>query len=156
MTETQSFKRIVSPGSRFFMAPEARSGIYSDKVDSWSIGMIIHIMLTGFLPFKCEDSLDKEGNHTAGDFHVDLSQFENLSMDVKDLIQRLLTENPEQRMSVSEALRHPWLVDFTHFEVNFNLQCVPRILLSGKRDNILKEESVLLLMKLLDTSQTAE
>ena len=36
-----------------------------------------------------------------------------LSDGIKDFIRRLLQKDPKQRMSIQEALKHPWLIENT-------------------------------------------
>ena len=42
---TQSF------GSPYYMAPEVVRGCYNEQCDVWSIGILLHILLTGQPPF---------------------------------------------------------------------------------------------------------
>ena len=37
---------------------------------------------------------------------------------VKDLIQKLLVVDPTKRLTVKEALRHPWIVEGGHCNIN--------------------------------------
>lgn len=48
--------------------------------------------------------------------NIELDKFEILDEvtdEAKDLVQQLLNKNPEERISVSKALKHPWFDVFS-------------------------------------------
>jgi len=47
----------------------------------------------------------------SGKFTLDEEEWENVSNEAKDLVKKLLEYNPEKRISASEALQHPWIVN---------------------------------------------
>ncbi len=52
------YNKCGTPG---FIAPEvltAKNGRYDSKCDIFSIGCILHLLLTGRLPFQLQDQLD--------------------------------------------------------------------------------------------------
>lgn len=48
----------------------------------------------------------------AGKYHIDEPEWVEVSAEAKDLVAKLLTYNPEQRISAFEALKHPWITKF--------------------------------------------
>jgi calcium-dependent protein kinase len=41
--------------SLYYMSPELIKGLYTQKCDIWSLGVVMFAMLTGCFPFKGED-----------------------------------------------------------------------------------------------------
>ena len=107
-------------GTPQYIAPEIVKGAgkedscYTMKVDVWSLGVILYILVSGTPPF----SDDKPGvrvklrdqiltaNYT---FYSNI--FDPLSAELKDLITKCLKVEPEERISAEEILNHPWLQD---------------------------------------------
>jgi len=48
---------------------------------------------------------------TKGDLHFKFG-FEGVSNECKDLLTKLLVKEPEKRMKILEALKHPWFEKF--------------------------------------------
>lgn len=100
-------------GSPAYVAPEVLSGKYSEKVDIWSAGVLMHALLVGSLPFK-GDSLEAvfEAIKTVKlDFQAGM--WESISKPARDLIGRMLTRDTSARISADEVLRHPWILFYT-------------------------------------------
>lgn len=47
----------------------------------------------------------------AGKFTLDEEEWENVSNEAKDLVRKLLEFNPDKRISASEAIQHPWIIN---------------------------------------------
>lgn len=100
-------------GSPAYVAPEVLLGNYSEKVDIWSAGILLHALLVGFLPFQggsMENVFDAIKNAKL-DFHTGIWEF--VSKPARDLIERMLTRDAKERMSADEVLRHPWILFHT-------------------------------------------
>ncbi|CAL1395358.1 unnamed protein product [Linum trigynum] len=100
-------------GSPAYVAPEVLQGNYSEKVDIWSAGVLLHALLAGALPFQ-GDSLDSvfEAIKTAKlDFQSGI--WDSVSKPARDLLARMLTRDVSTRITADEALRHPWILFYT-------------------------------------------
>ncbi|KAH0476232.1 MAG: hypothetical protein KVP17_003904 [Porospora cf. gigantea B] len=98
-------------GTMCFVAPQVLEGSYTEKCDIWSVGVIMHIMLSGVLPFDGpSDSIVehqvlrcKSAPTLTGDAWV------KVSPEAKDLLSLLLSRNEDDRLSAEQALQHPWI-----------------------------------------------
>ncbi|OMJ83593.1 hypothetical protein SteCoe_15444 [Stentor coeruleus] len=96
-------------GTTDYMAPEVFRGVYDEKCDLWSAGIVLYLMMSTCLPFASPNDEEAEKNICIGKFSFPNEIFGNVSKSCKDLIIKLLTKNPSSRPSALEALTHPWL-----------------------------------------------
>ena len=75
--------------------------------DMWSCGVMLFVMLSGFLPFDGNTEEELQLKSKLGE----LSMPKGISSSAMDLIGRLLLTEPTLRLNVSQALAHPWLVN---------------------------------------------
>jgi serine/threonine protein kinase len=75
----------------------------------WSCGVILYVMLSGCYPFEDDDQHTLHHKITQGIFTFYEGHRSIVSEDAKDLIRSLLSVNPLQRLTVDQALSHPWL-----------------------------------------------
>ncbi|KIM40164.1 hypothetical protein M413DRAFT_413516 [Hebeloma cylindrosporum] len=106
-------------GTPSYLAPEVvkqenREG-YDNLVDSWSVGVIVFSMLTNSGPF-IEDE-NEEVRTRIIKRTIDWKTLENkaVSQDAFRFVRQLLVEDPLRRLSLTNALRHPWLRDHVPF-----------------------------------------
>ena len=101
-------RAYTSCGSDCYVAPEVLNAEgYGPQVDMWSIGVVMFTLLCGELPFSVEgNQLYSDIRHGNYSFHDPVWQ--TVSPVAKDLLKRLLTVNPEKRITAEEAKNHPW------------------------------------------------
>ncbi|XP_070619029.1 death-associated protein kinase 2 isoform X2 [Erythrolamprus reginae] len=102
------FKNIF--GTPEFVAPEIVNyeplGLAADL---WSIGVITYILLSGASPFLGETKQETLANITAVNYEFDEEFFGHTSALAKDFIRKLLVKDTRKRLTIQEALRHPWI-----------------------------------------------
>ena len=100
-------------GTPSYVAPEILNNTrYGLSVDMWSLGVIAYILLCGYAPFADRHQPTLFRKIRSGLFFFDPPQWNGVSAQAKDLIERMLTVNPAKRITAAEALQHPWLTSF--------------------------------------------
>ena len=92
----------------YYTSPEAIKNIYTEKSDIWSVGIILHLALTGKVPFdgKTDDEINyKIENISYNELDPRLLAH---SSESKDLLDKLLQKDQKNRPSAKEALNHEW------------------------------------------------
>ncbi|GAA0143873.1 hypothetical protein Leryth_003802 [Lithospermum erythrorhizon] len=103
----QRFSEIV--GSPYYMAPEVLRRNYGDEIDVWSAGIILYILLCGVPPFWAESEEAIAHAIIKGEIDFERDPWPKISDDAKDLVRRMLEQNPYNRMTVDEVLAHNWI-----------------------------------------------
>jgi len=104
MAKLRELKTVV--GTPYYVAPEVLEGSYGFECDCWSLGVIMYILLSGYLPFPGNtpaEVFDKVRNSVVRFHH---KEFDDVSEHAKDLIAKLLTKNKKERYTCIEALKH--------------------------------------------------
>ncbi|XP_026298769.1 peripheral plasma membrane protein CASK isoform X7 [Apis mellifera] len=98
-------------GCPHFMAPEViQRRQYGKPGDVWSAGVLLHVLLTGTLPFVGSRDRLREAI-CRGRVQMETPLWDNISEPAKDLIQRMLTTDVNHRITIQEVLNHKWLRD---------------------------------------------
>jgi len=95
-------------GSSYYIAPEVLRQKYNKECDLWSVGVILYMFIVGHAPFDGCDDDEITTNIQRGIYRKNDRRWIKASKEVKDLIQKLLTYRPSQRLSAIQALNHPW------------------------------------------------
>eukprot|EP00270_Netrium_digitus_P018406 TRINITY_DN6993_c0_g2_i1.p2 TRINITY_DN6993_c0_g2~~TRINITY_DN6993_c0_g2_i1.p2 ORF type:complete len:111 (-),score=4.61 TRINITY_DN6993_c0_g2_i1:396-728(-) len=95
------------------MAPEIIMGKpYGPHVDIWSAGVICFTALGGYMPFVGDDDNETFKLILDGTLSFTGEAWKTVSDDAKDFVCKLLTCDPNKRISASAALVHPWIQSY--------------------------------------------
>ena len=101
-------------GTLTYCAPEIiLDKPYLKTVDSWSLGVMTYLMLSGSLPFtgKDEHEIAKSVVYSKVDFERK-PIWKEISKEAKDFILKLLEKDLKKRIEMKEALEHSWFKKF--------------------------------------------
>ncbi|XP_075051119.1 phosphorylase b kinase gamma catalytic chain, skeletal muscle/heart isoform [Mixophyes fleayi] len=90
---------------------------YGKEIDMWSSGVIMYTLLAGSPPFWHRKQMLMLRMIMTGEYEFGSPEWDDRSDTVKDLIARLLVVNPERRLTVDEALAHPFFQQYVVEEV---------------------------------------
>ncbi|XP_030518805.2 phosphoenolpyruvate carboxylase kinase 2-like [Rhodamnia argentea] len=100
-------------GTPYYVAPEVVEGReYGEKVDLWSAGVVLYVMLAGFPPFNGESVAEIFGAVLRANLRFPPRAFRSASATAKDLLRKMLCRDVSRRFSADQVLRHPWLTSF--------------------------------------------
>ena len=96
-------------GTPAYIAPEIirGKGYEGFAADIWSAGVALYAMLYGTVPFKANSMQDLNKLIIKGRYHLK----EDISIEARDLLEKMLQCNPYDRITIPEILKHPWMID---------------------------------------------
>jgi calcium/calmodulin-dependent protein kinase I len=110
-------------GTPGYVAPEVLSGSsYGAAVDVWSLGVILYILLCGFPPFYHDHTRQLYKQIKSGIYAYPSPYWDDISDDAKNVVDRCLTVNPDERATPDELLEHPWIKGDTASDKNLGDQ----------------------------------
>jgi len=117
--------QLGTPG---YVAPEIlEEKAYGTQVDMWSCGVILFVMIGGYPPFPQEGSGQQATQAMfkkikKGEYEFDERWWSEVSPEAKDLISKLMTVDPDKRLTARAALRHPWFLAEPDYLVKHHLE----------------------------------
>ncbi|KAK4582227.1 hypothetical protein RGQ29_025409 [Quercus rubra] len=93
-------------GTPAYVAPEVinRKGYDGSKADIWSCGVILYVLLAGYLPFHDSNLMEMYRKIGKGDF-----KFPNwFGPEVRRLLSKILDPNPNTRISIAKIMDNSW------------------------------------------------
>jgi len=107
-------------GTREYFAPEIINQAYGPQADVWAVGCILFEILCGRHAFPHEPGEENQSHYARikkGLLDFSKPGWSKVSNGAKELVKMLLTIDPTERLSASEALLHPW-IKLSHFHAH--------------------------------------
>eukprot|EP00439_Symbiodinium_sp_Y106_P012024 s7586_g1.t2 len=98
---------MTACGTLDYLAPEVVTGQYDERIDFWSFGVLLYIMLSGRLPFEIEGVADIK--RLSGESLTFQGAWRSVSEHARSFVQGLLRVDPADRFDQKGCLSHPWL-----------------------------------------------
>jgi hypothetical protein len=96
-------------GTLLFIAPEVYLNIgFNHKADIWSLGVLLHYLLFGNLPFDCSNEDDTEIAYTIVNEEYIIPDYKYISKEAKDLVTKCLVKDQRLRIGIKDFLEHKW------------------------------------------------
>ena len=148
-----------SVGTPFYMSPEMIDGNSDPLSDMWSVGVIVYQMITGKLPFEVKN---KENENLYDKIKNENYNTENLedieySDEVKDFISKALQKDVNTRMTIQQAMNHPWIQKFCIKSIDKSLLTNEsiRMFLEFSKKTILQKEILYFFAKVSNEKEIA-
>lgn len=125
-----TLRRLIQPlipcGKPNYISPEilkSEDAFDGFAIDLWAVGVILFIMLVGLPPWEFAREEDPRFRMvTKGGLERMLKSWDRpVSPEAADLMQKILREDPRQRLSLIEIKDHPW-VNMTEEDSNLRQQ----------------------------------
>jgi len=83
---------------------------YGTNVDMWSLGVLVFVLLGGYMPFSGKTEMQEIRAILGGQYKFDPRRgWDKISASAKNFISNLLLQDPEARFTAAQALQHPWI-----------------------------------------------
>jgi len=101
--------RCGTPG---YVAPEIFTtglhGGYGNKIDVYSAGVTLYVMLCGYEPFYGETDEELVAANKNSEVEFPREEWKTVSKEARNLVEMLMDKDASRRPSAKEALLHPW------------------------------------------------
>jgi len=106
--ELKNKKMTTKAGTLHYLSPEVIKGVYTEKCDVWSLGVILYILLCGYPPFIGANENEIYKNISSFKFEFPNEPWKNISENAKNLIRSMLCPE-KKRISAKEVFNSKWL-----------------------------------------------
>ena len=96
-------------GTVYYMAPELIEGLYNEKCDVWSAGVVLYSMITKTFPYGggCDEVIMR--NIINSKINFEALKIWKASNELIDFLRSVLNYSPESRISAIQACSHSWI-----------------------------------------------
>ena len=98
-------------GSLCYTCPEILNDeeYVPELADVWSLGVVLYVMICGYLPFSEEN--DEKNKEYISEGKIEYPK--EISNKVKDLLKHMLDINCNKRYNLQKIMKHPWVKKYT-------------------------------------------
>lgn len=106
-SRTQDGLLHTTCGTPAYVAPEiiSKKGYDGAKADTWSSGVILFVLLAGYLPFRDSNLVEMYRKISRGEFKCP----NWFPPEVRKLLIRVLDPNPSTRISITKIMENSWI-----------------------------------------------
>lgn len=119
LSRSTSSDDMASPTLQFgtfeYLAPECLEwSMRGFSSDMWSLGILVHLLLVGSLPFHAMSREDQEQAILHADVDFNTEAWVSVSYAARVFVRDLLTRSPMARLGADDAMEHFWLTNMFH------------------------------------------
>jgi len=135
----------------YYVSPEVITGIYTEKCDIWSAGVILYILLSGIPPFDGPNNKALYNKISQMKFSFPKDKWGKISEDAKDLIRHMIAPENE-RYNAKQVLDHPWFNNIRNTNIT-NLDFNPIVLKDYSQSSLIKKIVLLFIASRIDENE---
>mmetsp|Transcript_137680 Transcript_137680/g.253211 ORF Transcript_137680/g.253211 Transcript_137680/m.253211 type:complete len:549 (+) Transcript_137680:153-1799(+) len=111
MCDRKSELRRKACGTLSYTAPEVLEMSYTQQCDQWSLGVIVFVLLSGYMPFSGSE-YEQMTNIRRGSYVMKTARWGDVGVDAKSFTEALLQVDPKKRLTAESALNHPFIASW--------------------------------------------
>jgi len=110
MCDKKAELRRKACGTLSYTAPEVLEMSYTQQCDQWSLGVIVFVLLSGYMPFAGTE-LEQMQKIATGTYVMKTERWDSISEQAKSFTEALLQVDPKKRLTAGAAMDHPFIAD---------------------------------------------
>ncbi|KAG5519136.1 hypothetical protein PMAC_002224 [Pneumocystis sp. 'macacae'] len=128
--EENELELAKTAGTPAFFAPElcycdpSKRSAITKAIDIWALGITLYCLLFGCCPFTADG--EYELMNVILTKPLEIPSTPSIGDEAKDLLKRLLEKNPDDRITLEEVKRHPWILQDISDPVSWIKETDPR------------------------------
>jgi len=149
-------KMELSCGTLSYAAPEVLGKSYTSQCDLWSLGVIVFILLVGYMPFSGSSERLQIQQIRSGAYNMKKDRWAKVSPQAFEFVRALLVVDPEKRLTAPLAMEHPWIKNKDHLDPEVFDQTMVNSLMDFSRTQKFRRHCMQLMAWSLSAADRAE